>query len=264
MLEVDGAGCSSARWSRSGACPAPGSAWRHRPWPAHRKRPAGLCSTPPRGTACAATTSTRSAPEGSPRTSSCERAADGGRDINGEICFVPDGSGRFLAGEDTGQPSPPPGWGLFEADGTQVGKLTATYLQSGAEPFGCEFAPDGALFTSEVGFQGFGTSQRAAHHVVPALRRVPRAARCVPGHRRAVDELLQARDRPRDRGRGRHRRPGARLRRRVLGAEHRAVLAAVPDRPGRGRWLRRGRLDRGTPGRRRAAGDLRGARPTGC
>ncbi|MDH3707917.1 MAG: hypothetical protein OES57_17765, partial [Acidimicrobiia bacterium] len=77
-----------------------------------------------------------------------------GRDVNGEICFVPDGAGRFVAGEDTGQPSPPAGWGVFEADGTQVGKLTATYNVAGAEPFGCEFAPDGTLFTSEVGFQG--------------------------------------------------------------------------------------------------------------
>ncbi|HVM97276.1 MAG TPA: hypothetical protein VMT89_12860, partial [Candidatus Acidoferrales bacterium] len=27
-----------------------------------------------------------------------------GRDINGQICFLPDGSRRFIAGEDTGQP----------------------------------------------------------------------------------------------------------------------------------------------------------------
>ena len=81
-----------------------------------------------------------------------------GRDINGEICEVPGGSGRFLAGEDTGQTAVPPGWGLFDAAGTQVGKLAATYNTDGAEPHGCEFADDGTLFTSEVGFQGFGTS----------------------------------------------------------------------------------------------------------
>jgi outer membrane protein assembly factor BamB len=80
-----------------------------------------------------------------------------GRDINGEICFLPDGSGRFVAGEDTGQPNPPAGWGVFEADGSQVQKLTATYFVAGSEPHGCEFAPNGTLFTSEVGFQGFGT-----------------------------------------------------------------------------------------------------------
>lgn len=90
-----------------------------------------------------------------------ERAADDpldGRDVNGEICFFPDGSGRFVLGEDTGQPTPPAGWGIFDGDGTQVAKLTATYLEDGAEPHGCEFAPDGTLFTSEVGFQGFGTA----------------------------------------------------------------------------------------------------------
>ena len=80
-----------------------------------------------------------------------------GRDINGQICLVPDGSGRFIAGEDTGQPHPPAGWGVFERDGTQVGKLTATYFVAGPEPHGCAFDPDGNLFTTEVGEQGFGT-----------------------------------------------------------------------------------------------------------
>jgi hypothetical protein len=79
-----------------------------------------------------------------------------GRDINGQICPLGDGSGRFVAGEDTDQPHPPPGWGVFEADGTQVGKLTATYFTSGAEPFGCAVDADGRLFTSEVGNQAAG------------------------------------------------------------------------------------------------------------
>jgi polyvinyl alcohol dehydrogenase (cytochrome) len=79
------------------------------------------------------------------------------RDMNGMICLFPDGSGRFVNGEDTGQPSPPPGWGVFLPDGEQVGKLTATYFVAQAEPFGCAFAPDGTLFTTEVGTQGFGT-----------------------------------------------------------------------------------------------------------
>jgi outer membrane protein assembly factor BamB len=81
-----------------------------------------------------------------------------GRDVNGQICARADTPGGFIAGEDTGQPDPPPGWGVFDADGTQVGKLAATYNVSGAEPHGCAFAPDGTLFTSEVGFQGFGTA----------------------------------------------------------------------------------------------------------
>ncbi len=80
------------------------------------------------------------------------------RDMNGMICRFPDGSGRFVNGEDTGQPNPPPGWGVFEADGTQVGKLTATYNVAQAEPFGCAFNGDGILFTTEVGNQGFGTA----------------------------------------------------------------------------------------------------------
>ena len=75
-----------------------------------------------------------------------------GRDINGMVCLVPDGSGRFIAGEDTGQPAIPPGWGVFDPDGTQVGKLTATYfvLPMG-DPFGCVFDSQGHLFTTEIG-----------------------------------------------------------------------------------------------------------------
>jgi hypothetical protein len=85
-----------------------------------------------------------------------ERASQGGLDINGQVCVLPDGSGRFVAGEDTGQPNPPPGWGVFAADGTQVGKLTATYFVAGAEPFGCAVDAAGRLFTSEVGNQASG------------------------------------------------------------------------------------------------------------
>jgi len=79
-----------------------------------------------------------------------------GRDANGQICAFPDGSGRFILGEDTNQPDPPPGWGAFDASGTQIGKLAATYFVAGAEPFGCQFDDDGHLFTSEVGNQQFG------------------------------------------------------------------------------------------------------------
>ena len=45
-----------------------------------------------------------------------------GLDINAQICFFPDGSNRFIAGEDTGQPNPPQGWGIFQLRGKQVGK----------------------------------------------------------------------------------------------------------------------------------------------
>lgn len=80
------------------------------------------------------------------------------RDINGTVCALPDGSGRFIAGEDTGQPHPPPGWGVFAADGTQIGKLTATYRVEQGEPYGCAFAADGRLFTTEIGNRGLGRS----------------------------------------------------------------------------------------------------------
>ncbi len=89
-----------------------------------------------------------------------ERASldpENGRDSNGVICGIPDGSNRYLLGEDTGQPNVPPGWGIFSSDGTQVGKLTATYQAPGAEPFGCVFDDKARLFTTDVGEQGFGT-----------------------------------------------------------------------------------------------------------
>ena len=78
------------------------------------------------------------------------------RDVNGMICAFPDGSGRFVAGEDTGQPEIPPGWGVFSPAGVQIGKLTATYHVAQAEPYGCAFDGAGRLFTTEVGNQGFG------------------------------------------------------------------------------------------------------------
>jgi hypothetical protein len=96
-----------------------------------------------------------------------ERASDGEsggatvgrrRDVNGMICAFPDGSGRFVAGEDTGQPEIPPGWGLFSPAGVQIGKLTATYQVAQGEPYGCAFDGAGRLFTSDVGNQGFGRS----------------------------------------------------------------------------------------------------------
>jgi hypothetical protein len=86
-----------------------------------------------------------------------------GRDMNAQICAFPDGSGRFIAGEDTGQPHPPAGWGVFAADGTQIGKLTPTYQPAGDQPenFGCVFDHQGRLFLSDIGNQasGAGTGQ---------------------------------------------------------------------------------------------------------
>jgi DNA-binding beta-propeller fold protein YncE len=78
-----------------------------------------------------------------------------GRDINGMICLLPDGSGRFVAAEDTGQPATPGGWALLAPDGRQLGKLTATARSELTEPYGCAFDAAGRLFTSEVGDPGF-------------------------------------------------------------------------------------------------------------
>lgn len=89
-----------------------------------------------------------------------------GRDINAQICFFPDDPTQFIAGEDTNQPDPLQGWGIFRLDGdnvgdlsaTQVGKLTPTYQGSGdnAENYGCGFLSDGRVVTSDIGNQASG------------------------------------------------------------------------------------------------------------
>jgi outer membrane protein assembly factor BamB len=108
------------------------------------------------------------------------------RDINGMVCALPDGSGRFLAGEDTGQPSVPPGWGVFAPSGRQIGKLTATYNVGGAEPYGCAFAADGTLFTTEVGAQGFGTPSGQLIMWFPPYDRFPGAPGTYPNGARST------------------------------------------------------------------------------
>lgn len=89
-----------------------------------------------------------------------------GRDINGQVCFAPDRSGLFIAGEDTNQPNPPPGWGVFRLRGTRVGELTAvqvgrlvpTYQPSSDNPenYGCGFLSDGRLLTTDIGNEAAG------------------------------------------------------------------------------------------------------------
>jgi hypothetical protein len=90
-----------------------------------------------------------------------------GLDINAQICFFPDGSGRFVAGEDTGQKEGDlQGWGIFQLDGrkvgdfsaTQVAKLVPTYQGSSdnAENYGCGFLSDGRIVTTDVGNQALG------------------------------------------------------------------------------------------------------------
>jgi hypothetical protein len=94
-----------------------------------------------------------------------------GLDINAQICFFPGqkpgGTRWFIAGEDTGQPNPPQGWGIFSLKGTQIGKLkakkigklTPTYQGSldNAENYGCGFLKDGRVLTTDVGNQAGGS-----------------------------------------------------------------------------------------------------------
>ncbi|MBM3672143.1 MAG: hypothetical protein FJW86_08195 [Actinobacteria bacterium] len=88
-----------------------------------------------------------------------------GRDINAQICFFPDGK-TFIAGEDTGQPDPVQGWGIFKMKGTkvgklktkQIGKLQPTYqgASDNAENYGCGILSDGRVVTSDIGNQASG------------------------------------------------------------------------------------------------------------
>jgi hypothetical protein len=88
-----------------------------------------------------------------------------GLDINGQICFTADGS-HFIAGEDTGQPVNPPGWGYFRLDGDRIGELSATEVgemvatfqpaDDNGEPYGCGFLSDGRILTTDVGNQAAG------------------------------------------------------------------------------------------------------------
>jgi hypothetical protein len=87
-----------------------------------------------------------------------------GLDINGQVCMLPDGSGRFVAGEDTGQPERTPGWGIFELEGETVGQLEArevgrlvpTYQTDGPENYGCGVLSDGRIVTTDIGNQATG------------------------------------------------------------------------------------------------------------
>ena len=88
-----------------------------------------------------------------------------GLDINAQICFFDDGT-RMITGEDTGQPEPPAGWGIFEVEGhtigdlsaRKVGKLTPTYQPSEDSPenYGCGVLSDGRIVTTDIGDQALG------------------------------------------------------------------------------------------------------------
>ncbi|MCJ7673171.1 MAG: hypothetical protein MUP67_14175 [Acidimicrobiia bacterium] len=88
-----------------------------------------------------------------------------GFDINAQICFFGDGR-TFIAGEDTGQPDPIQGWGIFRLRGSkvgslqarQIGKLQPTYqgASDNAENYGCGVLSDGRIVTSDIGNQAAG------------------------------------------------------------------------------------------------------------
>src|SRR5581483_333476 len=88
-----------------------------------------------------------------------------GLDINAQICFFPDGK-TFIAGEDTGQPNPLQGWGIFRLKGNKVGNLKAreigklqpTYqgATDNAENYGCGILSDGRVLTTDIGNQAAG------------------------------------------------------------------------------------------------------------
>jgi hypothetical protein len=90
-----------------------------------------------------------------------------GKDINGQICFFPDGSRQFISGEDTNQDEgSTAGWGIFQLSGDELGafetrqvaKLTPTYqsAEDNPEPYGCGFLSDGRIVTTDVGNQALG------------------------------------------------------------------------------------------------------------
>ena len=94
------------------------------------------------------------------------RASDPkGLDLNAQICFFPDNK-RFIAGEDTGQPDPLQGWGIFKISGTKIGKLKTreigklqpTYqgAADNAENYGCGILSDGRVVTTDIGNQASG------------------------------------------------------------------------------------------------------------
>lgn len=86
-------------------------------------------------------------------------AADGGNDVNGQVCLMPDGNGNFMMGEDTNQgEGARQGWGIFSPEGKLTGKILEPETDNEAdqvEPFGCAFDDEGRLFVTDVGSGSF-------------------------------------------------------------------------------------------------------------
>ena len=82
---------------------------------------------------------------------------------HGQVCFLPDGTRRFVVAE-TSTPAGGPataGWGLYQLTGTDVGQLRVRRVGGWTSPgapsadapttYGCAFLPDGRLLTTDVG-----------------------------------------------------------------------------------------------------------------
>ena len=81
--------------------------------------------------------------------------------VNGQVCLLPDSSGNFLMGEDTGQPEERAGWGIFSPEGELVEKLPEPTSPGEAEqpdPFGCAFDDEARLFVTDVGTGSFDSA----------------------------------------------------------------------------------------------------------
>ena len=85
-----------------------------------------------------------------------------GWDINGQVCvFDHDGTTYLVAGEDTNQPQPPAGWGVFVLTGSDVGdiqiervaRLVPTYQPTEDDPdtYGCGVLSDGRVVVADIG-----------------------------------------------------------------------------------------------------------------
>ena len=118
-----------------------------------------------------------------------------GWDINGEICpFSMNGQTYLVTGEDTHQPDPPAGWGVFALSGMTVGdlsidrvaRLVPTYQPTPDDPdnYGCGVLSDGRILTTDIGNDAAGDANGqleiwfppydSAHRVVLQDRHAPR------------------------------------------------------------------------------------------